>query len=154
MFHWKIVKNIYNKQNNTWLLEDMKFIFSCSNRYLTKRKDKYRFRAEALCIVHYRGYPHHLPTNKRRALGFEDPVLLRNIGREWASYCPGAPGGYCAFAPNHFIPYHNPLHLSTTEEDKRIHKPRHLRTKPLLEVAFVTLSPKPYRRTDFTLVLS
>ena len=26
---------LFNKQNNTWVLGDMEFIFSCSNRYLT-----------------------------------------------------------------------------------------------------------------------
>ena len=37
---------LYNKQNNTWLLVDMKFLFSCSTRHLTR----------SLCsLVSYRG---------------------------------------------------------------------------------------------------
>ena len=37
---------LYNKQNNTWLLVDMKFLFSCSTRHLT----------HSLCsLVSYRG---------------------------------------------------------------------------------------------------
>ena len=27
---------LYDKQNNTWLLVDVKFLFSCSNRHLTR----------------------------------------------------------------------------------------------------------------------
>ena len=27
---------LYDKQNNTWLLEDMEFLFSCSTRHLTR----------------------------------------------------------------------------------------------------------------------
>ena len=38
--HWfflsvKGLSSLYEKQNNTWLLVDMKFLFSCSNRHLT-----------------------------------------------------------------------------------------------------------------------
>ena len=37
---------LYNEQNNTWLLVDMKFLFSCSTRHLTR----------SLCsLVSYRG---------------------------------------------------------------------------------------------------
>ena len=30
-----LVRCLYNKQNNTWLLGDMEFLFSCSMRYVT-----------------------------------------------------------------------------------------------------------------------
>ena len=32
---------LYDKQNNIWLLEDMKFLFSCSTRHLTRREIPY-----------------------------------------------------------------------------------------------------------------
>ena len=42
----KAVLCLYNKQNNTWALGDMKFISSCSNQYRTSERServKYRF---------------------------------------------------------------------------------------------------------------
>ena len=42
-----LLVGLSNKQNNTWLLGDMKFIFSCSNRYLTHSlRSLVRYRVE------------------------------------------------------------------------------------------------------------
>ena len=42
-----VTKILYNKQNNTWLLGDMQFLFSGSNRYLTRfLRSRVRYRIE------------------------------------------------------------------------------------------------------------
>ena len=39
--------SLYNKQNNTWTLGDMEFIFECSHRYRTsERSERVRYRCE------------------------------------------------------------------------------------------------------------
>ena len=44
-----LVRCIYNKQNNTWLLGDMEFLFSYSTRYLTRStRSLVRYRVEHL----------------------------------------------------------------------------------------------------------
>ena len=49
---------LYDKQNNTWLLVDMEFLFSCSNRHLTRElssetlEEKFHIYARP-CIILY-----------------------------------------------------------------------------------------------------
>jgi len=35
-----VSKMLYNKQNDTWLLPDMEFLFSCSTRYPTSERSE------------------------------------------------------------------------------------------------------------------
>ena len=64
---------LYNKQNNTWTLGDMEFIFECSHRYRTsERSERVRYRmwtredkfhiSKRPCIILYLLYKHQWNT--------------------------------------------------------------------------------------------